>query len=115
MMENGQLDFYSRRVSNSQCQSQREKGNSLGLPKVATLFFIFIFGIILSSLVFMYEVCSNFRTSNKKKMFNTQDSVIIEFKGLNQMNPKMVRYLKEKPEEFLYTVSNMFSELEKSV
>ena len=115
MMENGQLDIFSKRISNSQCQSQSGKGNSLGITKVATLFFIFIFGIILSFMVFMYEFCSNLRASKKKKIFNTQDNVIIEFKGLNQMNAKMVKYLKEKPEEFLYTVSNMFSELEKSV
>ena len=78
MMENGQLDILSKRISNSQCQSQSGKGNSLGITKVATLFFIFIFGIILSFLVFMYEFCSNFRASKKKKIFNTQDNVIIE-------------------------------------
>lgn len=55
-MENGKLHVYNSRnyVSQSECKIT-DTTNSLGIPKLATLFLMLIFGYVLSFLILLRE------------------------------------------------------------
>ena len=71
---NGILHHYITRHSKSEdsCETQRTRGDALGMSKLAVLFFMLIFGCSISFVVGIYEyIC--IPTPKKKVNFKFQD------------------------------------------
>ena len=57
LRENGQLDLYSQKnaLPNLGCSHPKTEGDSLGMLKLASLFLMFVLGVISSFIVLCYE------------------------------------------------------------
>ena len=71
---NGQLHHYITRHSKSEdsCETQRTRGDALGMSKLAVLFFMLIFGCTISFVIGIYEY-SFIPPRKKKANFQFQD------------------------------------------
>ena len=59
IMESGLFEHYENINSKSLkvCETGKTEVNPLGYLKLATLFFVLTIGMVLSSLIFLYELC----------------------------------------------------------
>ena len=59
LVENGWLHRYDTKHLKSQadCATENIEGKSLGYYKIATLFYVLVFGFILSGVIFIFEFC----------------------------------------------------------
>ena len=58
-MESGLFEHYENINAKSLkvCETGKTEGNPLSYLKLATLFFVLAIGMVISSLVFIYELC----------------------------------------------------------
>ena len=64
------------------CETGKTEGNPLGYLKLATLFFILTIGMVLSSLIFLYELC------HRQLQKHPTDQPQLEIKNLCSRNQK---------------------------
>ena len=62
--------YYSRNSKSANCKSGQSSGQQLGLSKLSSIFFMLIFGGILSILILIYEYCCN--PPKQKDMFHVK-------------------------------------------
>ena len=102
--ENGQLYRYSLKNSeiSSDCSPTLERGNPLGFSKLASIFFILIFGIILSFLIFIFEHC---KKPEKNTNFVNQEILDLE-NSLSNLIPFLKDELERDAEDLLKQARN---------
>ena len=110
MIENGQLNAYITRYSKSEeeCKTRRSKGDALGMSKLATLFFMLLFGCLISFLICAFEHI--FKSPNGKRKFLFHDFAKYEnaFSVVRSLIPQMDENLKNDTEWILNKMQDVY-------
>ena len=110
MIENGQLNGYITRYSKSEegCKTRRSKGDALGMSKLAALFFMLMFGCLISFLVCVFEYFC--KSPNRKRKFLYHDFAKYEnaFSVVRSLIPQMDENLKNDTEWILNKMQDVY-------
>ena len=88
--------YYSRNSKSANCKSGQSSGQQMGLSKLSSIFFMLIFGGILSILILIYEYCCN--PPKQKDMFHVKGISEIEYE-LRKLNHELSGDLKADAEK----------------
>ena len=111
LRENGQLDLYAQRYAlpHLGCSHPKTEGDSLGMLKLASLFLVFVLGVILSFIILCYE-----KLNQPKRFRSCQDAQkikeIIEntMKGLIPLlSDSSLKYTEKYFEKYLEVIHEM--------
>ena len=111
LRENGQLDLYAQRYAlpHLGCSHPKTEGDSLGMLKLASLFLVFVLGVILSFIILCYE-----KLNQPKRFSSCQDAQkikeIIEntMKGLIPLlSDSSLKYTEKYFEKYLEVIHEM--------
>ena len=106
--ENGQMDIYKKRNSlpHLGCNNPVTEGNSLGMMKLASLFLLFVLGVIISCIILCYEQLNQPKISGSCQKVNKINEIIEN--TMNGLIPLLsgssMKYIEKHFEKYLETV-----------
>ena len=111
IIENGLFDFRNNKISKRQdCKTQRTHGDALGMQKLATLFFILMFGCMISYSICIFEY---FSKPQKLQKNDIQKQKIAEYENafcvVKSLVPQMDENLKKNAEWILIKMQEVYT------
>ena len=114
IIENGLFDFRNNKISKQQdCKAQRTHGDALGMRKLATLFFMLMFGCMISYSICFFEYFSKPQKQQendikKQKMTEYENAFCL----VKNLIPQMDENLKENAEWILIKMQDVYKNKE---